>query len=143
MIYKVHELAKILQISTAATKQWLKKYGTEAKSHMSRVSEDVAEKLIKEFKISPHHKTYSKRIKETELYQLASDYKIFIDTCSLLHSGAEAIFSKKLLQVLSETNNKIIIPTKVIEEIYNHTKSQNLELKKRSHYAINTKKTIL
>lgn len=48
------------------------------------------------------------------------NYKIFIDTCSLLHYSSEK-FWKNIIPLLNKYNNKIIIPLRTIEEIEKHS----------------------
>ncbi len=51
-----------------------------------------------------------------DLDELSKNYKIFVDTCSLMHCGS-SIFSENLSIHLSKNNTKIIVPSKVIEEL--------------------------
>lgn len=51
-----------------------------------------------------------------DLDELSKNYKIFVDTCSLMHCGS-SVFFENLSTHLSQNNIKIIIPYKVIEEL--------------------------
>ena len=51
------------------------------------------------------------------LNQLSTDYKIFVDTSSLLHEGAKTFFLKNLISELIKNRTKIIIPLKILNEI--------------------------
>lgn len=65
-----------------------------------------------------------------ELY--AKDYKIFIDTCSILYDSVDK-FWKNIIPYLQRYNNKIIISVRVYEELKKH--SENLKNNKLSNKA--------
>ena len=58
-----------------------------------------------------------------ELDPLVSDYKIFVDSCSLLHRHAEHFFYNILPDLLKLHKNKIIVPERVRLEV-EHLKSE-------------------
>lgn len=61
------------------------------------------------------------------------DWKIFIDTCSLLDSASEK-FWKNILPMLHKYNNKIIIPFRCVQEIDKHARNNaDPDLAKRAH----------
>lgn len=55
------------------------------------------------------------------LENYVKDWKIFIDTCSILHISANKFWSN-IIPYLYQYKNKIIIPYKCIEELQNHSK---------------------
>ena len=59
------------------------------------------------------------------LSYLSTNYKIFVDTCSLLHEGAKAFFLKILIPELMKNSMKIIIPLKILNEINTLKDSEN------------------
>ena len=66
--------------------------------------------------------TVSARTKETvrmEMEGYAKDWKIFLDTCSILSAGANT-FWLTILPLLQQYNNKVIIPLRSIEELEKH-----------------------
>lgn len=64
------------------------------------------------------------------------DYKIFIDTCSLLHPKAQE-FWENIIPYLDKYQTKVIIPTRSIQEVEKHSKN-----KKDSELAENARKCI-
>ena len=66
----------------------------------------------------------SKRLYDNELYYFAKSYKIFIDTCSLMHSEF-SVFYMNMKSKMKTAKNKFIILNKVMDEIENHQNSKN------------------
>ena len=56
------------------------------------------------------------------LENYVKDWKIFIDTCSILHSAAEK-FWVHVIPYLDEYKNKIIVPFRSVEELEKHAKN--------------------
>jgi len=75
----------------------------------------------------------------TDLTKLVKNYKVFIDTSSLMHDGANHIFETELYKVLLKNSKKVIIPIKVIEELKKH---QNSTINKTVKKGINGLKII-
>lgn len=68
--------------------------------------------------------------------EYCKDWKIFIDTCSLLHSSSDD-FWMNIIPLLHAYNNKIFIPLRCIEEIEKHSKSKkNIELSTKAKSCI-------
>ena len=68
--------------------------------------------------------------------EYCKDWKIFIDTCSLLHFAAESFFVN-IIPLLNKYNNKIIIPIRCIEEVEKHSKNENdVELAQKAQSCI-------
>lgn len=68
------------------------------------------------------------------LKHYAENYKIFIDTCSLLDDSVD-IFLENMVPELKKANNKFIIPFRVIEELQKHeknTKDKELVIKAKA-----------
>ena len=59
--------------------------------------------------------TYARNMMENYV----KDWKIFIDTCSILHFAADK-FWLNIVPLLQQHRNKIIIPLRVIEELQKH-----------------------
>lgn len=55
----------------------------------------------------------------SEIEEYVVNYKIFIDTCSILASSSE-IFWKNITTLLEKHNKSIIVPLKSIEELQKH-----------------------
>lgn len=53
---------------------------------------------------------------KSQLEEYVKNYKIFIDTCSLIHPGADQ-FWMNIIPLLKQYGNKVIIPFRVIEEL--------------------------
>lgn len=68
-----------------------------------------------------------------ELGKLSKNYKIFIDTCSLMHTGSSYFFDY-LSVFLLQNNTRIIVPYRVIEELL---KNKNSVDKKKENEANN------
>lgn len=77
------------------------------------------------------------------LEHFVSSYKIFMDTCSLLSPYAEKFFVN-LIPLLTKYNASIILPKRVIDELYKHqANTQNPELAKRARHALRNIQTML
>ena len=57
-----------------------------------------------------------------DIEEYARDFKVFADTCALMHEAAKSIFLSKLAPHLARYGNPIIVPHGVIREIEKHTK---------------------
>ncbi|MCM1024583.1 MAG: zinc-ribbon domain containing protein [Prevotella sp.] len=66
----------------------------------------------------------SKEARAQEIMEnfVRAGYKIFIDTCSLLHFSAEKFFLN-VLPILQSYNAKIILPTRCCEELKKHSRN--------------------
>lgn len=75
---------------------------------------------------SPQLTDISKRDAACEVMEqyLKEQYKIFIDTCSLLEDGIN-IFWQNIIPYLHQYNSKIIIPLRCIEELQKHQKNNS------------------
>lgn len=73
------------------------------------------------------------------LENYVKDWKIFIDTCSILHSAAEK-FWVHVIPYLDEYKNKIIVPFRSVEELEKHAK--NTEKPKLAEDAKNSLKKV-
>lgn len=58
---------------------------------------------------------------------ISTDYKIFIDTSSLLQDSSESVFFGIIAPLLHLHNNKIIIPKSVYNELYKHKDSKRIK----------------
>ena len=66
------------------------------------------------------------------LEEYVRDYKIFIDTCSLLHAAADK-FWQNIIPMLEKHGKKIFIPSKVIDELKRHSENaESVELSKNA-----------
>ena len=61
---------------------------------------------------------------QTMLESMVSDYKIFIDTCSLLEPSADSFWTN-IIPFLHTKLKKVIIPVRCIEELQKHEKDKN------------------
>ncbi|MBQ9082167.1 MAG: zinc-ribbon domain containing protein [Clostridia bacterium] len=77
------------------------------------------------------------------LEHFVSSYKIFIDTCSLLSPYAESFF-KNLTPLLAKHNARIIVPRRVIDELYKHQVNQtDPDLAQKARRALRNLQTML
>lgn len=77
------------------------------------------------------------------LEHFVSSYKIFVDTCSLLSPYAETFFGN-LIPLLTKYNASIILPKRVIDELYKHqANTQNPELARSARHALRNIQTML
>ena len=63
---------------------------------------------------------------KNKLEEYSKEYKIFIDTCSLLHYASEGFFVN-IIPLLHLYDNKLIVPLRCIEEIKKHSNNHNDE----------------
>ena len=57
---------------------------------------------------------------------ISNDYKIFVDTSSLLQDSSETVFFKIIAPLLCLHKKKIIVPKSVYNEIYKHSRSRKI-----------------
>jgi len=70
----------------------------------------------------------------SDLHHIASEYKIFLDTCSLMADGADKCLSDFLSYMILH-NNKYIIPLKVVDEVKKHQDSADITTMKKARKA--------
>lgn len=58
------------------------------------------------------------------LVEYLRNHKVFIDTCSLLHMASDQFWSHAV-PVLQQTGNKIIVPTRAIDELRKHSSQEH------------------
>ena len=58
---------------------------------------------------------------------ISGDYKVFVDTSSLLQDNSEYIFFKIIAPLLCLHQKQIIIPKSVYNEIYKHSRSSKIK----------------
>lgn len=81
--------------------------------------------------------TNEEKIAYDNLEYYAKNYKVFIDTCSLLHDKCEVLF-RNLCPLLLKYNNKLIIAKRVIDELNKHkNNTQKSELSNKANKALN------
>lgn len=77
------------------------------------------------------------------LEHFVSSYKIFMDTSSLLSPYADKFFGN-LIPLLTKYNTSIVIPKRVIDELYKHqANSSNAVLAKKAYRALRIIQTLL
>lgn len=52
-----------------------------------------------------------------KIKKIVQEYRLLIDTGALMHEKSDIFFSRELGPVLMECNKKLIVPTRVEEEI--------------------------
>lgn len=76
---------------------------------------------------------YAKKV----LDDYAKDWKIFMDTCSILHFAADK-FWKNIIPILHQYQNKVIVPLRSIEELRKHeANTGNSELAENAKNCLN------
>ena len=58
---------------------------------------------------------------------ISSDYKVFVDTSSLLQDNSEDVFFKVIAPLLCMNNKQIYVPKSVYNEIYKHSLSNKIK----------------
>lgn len=76
-----------------------------------------------------------------QLEKCVEKYKIFIDTCSLLHPAAD-LFWGHLIPILNRYEKKIFLPYKCYLELEKHTNGNNSDLANNAKKAIETIKRL-
>ena len=77
------------------------------------------------------------------LENYVKEYKIFIDTCSLLHPKAEEFWAN-IIPYLEKYQTKVIIPSRSIEEVEKHSKNKdNIELAESAQRCIEKLKQLI
>ncbi len=59
---------------------------------------------------------------------ISNDYKVFVDTSSLLQDNSEFVFFKIIAPLLCMYGKQIIVPKSVYNEIYKHTHEYRVSL---------------
>jgi len=80
------------------------------------------------------HVRHTKIIDMVDIEGLIKDYKLFIDTCTLLFDKAENLFYRDLPPLLLRHKKRVVIPAKVVSEVerlQNHQKKDTREAAKR------------
>lgn len=76
-----------------------------------------------------------KALQSLEQY-VKEDYKIFIDTCSLLHDKSD-LFWQNIIPFLDQYHKKVIIQKKCVDELYKHQSNESkLDLAKKARNAL-------
>lgn len=76
---------------------------------------------------------------DTILNKLFKDYKVFIDTCTLMHENQQAVehLFEKIALFSQKYANQLIIPVRVIEELEMHSRSKELDKSSKAKSALN------
>ena len=123
------QIAKRLSISPQEAMRLLQKYGIEVTDVNAVLDKSDLQKIrhaIQKIKKQDRKRTTPSLAEKArkDLRHCLTHYKVFIDTCSLLNDSA-AQFWSNAVPLLEETGNKIIITTKVVEELEKHYRNQN------------------
>ena len=142
MSITVERIAKTLSISLQETIKFLSDQGIEVSDAKSVLSERDISRLNAAIQRAKNEKTqrndtqnekdqYEKDQYEDDqnedpetramnnLEYYFSNYKIFIDTCSILHFASEK-FWLNVVPIIQKTDNKIIVPVRAVDEIKKH-----------------------
>lgn len=121
----VERIAKTLSISVEAAIKLLKDQGivvSDAKSVLSEKDLNILNAAIQRAKnesMQPESDNPQERaLNKLEYY--FSNYKVFIDTCSILHFASDQ-FWMNVVPIVKKTGNKIIVPLRVMDEVKKHT----------------------
>jgi len=141
MSITVERIAKTLSISLQETIKLLEEQGIKVSNAKSVLSEEDLNRLnatIQRIK-NENIQTSNDNVEERALNNLEyyfSNYKIFIDTCSLLHFASDQ-FWLHAVPIIQKTSNKIIVPIRAMEEIKKHsTNADKPELKNKAQGAL-------
>lgn len=137
----VERIAKTLSISLQETIKLLAGQGIKVSDAKSVLSEKDLKRLnaaIQRVK-NENVQTSNDNAEERALNNLEyyfSNYKIFIDTCSLLHFASDK-FWLHAVPIIQKTANKVIVPIRAMEEIKKHcANTDKPELKKKAQSSL-------
>ncbi|SHH23804.1 CFI-box-CTERM domain-containing protein [Clostridium grantii] len=141
MSITVERIAKTLSISLQETIKLLGEQGIKVSDAKSVLSDrdlnrlNVAIQRVKNENVQTSNDNAEERALNNLEYYF-SNYKIFIDTCSLLHFASDQ-FWLHVVPIIQKTANKVIIPIRAMEEIKKHcTNTDKPELKKKAQSAL-------
>ena len=141
MSITVERIAKTLSISLQETIKLLGEQGIKVSDAKSVLSEEDLNRLnaaiqrVKNEKVQTSNDNAEERALNNLEYYF-SNYKIFIDTCSLLHFASDQ-FWLHAVPIIQKTANKIIVPVRAMEEIKKHcTNTDKPELKKKAQSSL-------
>lgn len=125
----VNRIAATLGISSEETIRLLKQHSisvVDADSVLKEVDLKKLSEVIQEIKVgnvSQIDQSETDR-EHNFLESYVKECKIFIDTCSLL-TPHNVKFWENIIPILKETGNRVIIPTRAMDEIIKHSKNNN------------------
>ncbi len=134
----VNLIANKLGITTEETLEILESNGIYIVDPNKALNSKQKEK-IKEVIQKQNQSSEQKDDKKNEMEQRAKDaikyyvenYKIFIDTCSLMEMQADNFYNN-IYPYLKKSSSKIIVPSRVIDELSKHVKSKNQDKHKKA-----------
>ncbi len=126
----VAQIAKTLAVSEDQALELLREQGITVSDGTTALSDSDLKKLREAIAQAKRQRasqqdasTLAERAKSHLEYCLAN-HKVFIDTCSLLHFAADKFWTHAA-PLLEQSGNKIIIPTRVIDELRKHSDNEN------------------
>lgn len=141
MSITVEQIAKKLNSSIEETINILAEQDIQVFDSKSVLTEEDLKKLntaiqrVKEESLQVEKNSAEERALNNLEYYF-SNYKIFIDTCSLLHFASDQ-FWLHVVPIIQRRQNKIIIPIRAMEEIKKHSKNSNKpELQKKAESSL-------
>lgn len=127
MSITVEKIANTLSISQDEAIKLLSEQGIKVSNVKSVLNEEDLKKLneaIQKAKIDNAEKSNDKAEERafSNLEYCFANYKVFIDTCSLLHFASDQ-FWMHAVPIIQRTGNKVIVPIRAMEEIKKHCKN--------------------
>ncbi len=145
MYINVERIAKELSISNEEVIKLLKSQGIMVSNEKSILTKEDIQLLRNKIIQIENNKKSNENVQEQALKQLEyflSNYKVFMDTCSLLSLGSDK-FWMNVVPIVQRVKNKIIIPTRVFDEVRKHSHNDNkLELQKKAQTLLKTLKVL-
>lgn len=141
MSITVERIAKTLGISLQETIKLLDEQGIEVSDAKSVLSEEDLTRLNTAIQKAKNEnvQTSSDNAEEQALNNLEyyfMNYKIFVDTCSLLHFASDQFWTHAV-PIIQKTANRVIVPIRAMEEIKKHcTNADKPELMKKAKVAL-------
>ena len=130
MSLTVNQLANALSKTSSETVNLLKHHGINIVDDNASISEEDLRKLNNAMQQEKAQGTVIKEKNKLDeqasnsLEYYFNNYKIFIDTCSLLDNASDQ-FWINAVPLIQKTGNKVIIPLRVMDEVNKHCSNQN------------------
>ncbi|MEG2246548.1 MAG: zinc-ribbon domain containing protein [Romboutsia sp.] len=144
MDLKVKDIANKLGITVEETLEMLELNGISILDYNKPLSARQKEKINTILLIqqnSINHKALMNQKSEEAIKYYSENYKIFIDTCSLMDIKIDD-FYRNIYSHLKENSNSIIVPSRVIDELNKHVKSENKEKQKKAYKGLSILKKL-
>lgn len=139
MAVTLTQIAHALKMKDQEALAFLKEQGVVVNDVNDYLDDSDIRKINEAIKKLKNNQTDEKTLSDhaqSNLEYCFTNYKVFIDTCSLLHFAADK-FWINAVPLINKTGNKIIIPLRVIDELKKHSQNhKNSKLADKATMAI-------